>query len=135
MADATTRNPEGKISQAAIVDLREALRGPLLQPFDPGYGEARSIWNGMITRQPALIARVTGMADVITCVNFARESGLPLSIRGGGHNIAGAALCEGGLMIDLSLRRAVRLDPQNRLVRTEVALPGLTLITSRSPSA
>jgi hypothetical protein len=76
MADATTRNPEGKIGQSAVMDLRKALRGPLLQPFDPGYDEARSIWNGMITRQPALIARVTGMADVITCVNFARDNGL-----------------------------------------------------------
>jgi len=119
MSDATARNPEGKISQSAVVYLREALRGALLQPFNPGYGEVRSIWNGMIVKQPALIARVTGMADVITCVNFARDNGLPLSIRGGGHNIAGAALCEGGLMIDMSLRRAVRVDPQNRLVRTE----------------
>src|SRR5262249_57336817 len=101
MSDATARNPEGKISQSAVVYLREALRGALLQPFDPGYGEARSIWNGMIVKQPALIARVTGMADVITCVNFALDNGLPLSVRGGRHNIARAALCGGGLIVHL----------------------------------
>ena len=73
----------------------------------------------MITRQPALIARVSGAADVIACVNFARENRLPLSIRGGGHNVAGAALCEGGLMIDMSLRRGIRVDIDRRIVHVE----------------
>src|SRR4029453_13916034 len=86
---------------------------------EPGYDEARTIWNAMITRRPALIARVSGNADVIACVNFARENGLPLSVRGGGHNVAGTALCDGGLMIDMSLRRGVRVDPTRRIVRVE----------------
>jgi FAD/FMN-containing dehydrogenase len=107
------------LDQIAVSGLRTSLRGALLQPADPGYAEARSIWNGMIAKQPALIARVSGVADVVTCVNFAREHGLPLSIRGGGHNVAGTALCEGGLMIDMSLRRCVRVDPTRRVVRAE----------------
>jgi len=73
----------------------------------------------MVTKQPALIARVSGPADVVACVNFARDHDLPLSIRGGGHNIAGAALCEGGLMIDMSLRRSVRVDTGRQIVRAE----------------
>jgi FAD/FMN-containing dehydrogenase len=73
----------------------------------------------MIAKRPALIARVSGSADVVACVNFARETGMPLSVRGGGHNVAGAALCDGGLMIDMSLRRGVRVDPDRRTVRVE----------------
>jgi FAD/FMN-containing dehydrogenase len=119
MAHALSRQDVGRLDQAAISALRMSLRGALLQPADPGYGEARSIWNAMIAKRPALIARVSGAADVIACVNFAREHGLPLSIRGGGHNVAGTALCEGGLMIDMSLRRGVRVDPARRLVRVE----------------
>ena len=119
MAHALAPQADCKVDQSAVAELRKALRGALLRPSDTGYGEARSIWNGMITRQPALIARVSGTTDVITCVNFARENGLPLSIRGGGHNIAGAALCEGGLMIDMSLRRGVRVDAAHRMVRAE----------------
>src|SRR5262249_7050685 len=93
-------------------------RGPLLPPpADPGYDEARTIWTAMTRRRPAVIARVSGSADVIACVNFARENGLPLSVRGGGHNVAGTALCDGGLMIDMSLRRGVRVDPTRRIVR------------------
>ncbi|VIO79012.1 6-hydroxy-D-nicotine oxidase [Bradyrhizobium ivorense] len=119
MAHALAQQPEYRLSQAAIAGLRTSLRGTLLQPSDAGYHEARSIWNGMIAREPALIARVSGASDVVSCVNFARENGLPLSIRGGGHNIAGAALCDRGLMIDMSLRRSVRVDPDRRIVRAE----------------
>ncbi len=119
MAHARAQQTDYKLSQAAVADLRKALRCALLQPADAGYGEARSIWNGMVTRQPALIARVSGASDVVACVNFARENGLPLSIRGGGHNIAGTALCDGGLTIDMSLRRGVQIDPERRIVRTE----------------
>jgi FAD/FMN-containing dehydrogenase len=99
--------------------LGKTLRGPLLIRSDPGYVQACSIWNGMVAKQPALIARVSGAADVAACVNFAREHDLPLSIRGGGHNIAGAALCEGGLTIDMSLRRSVRVDAGQLIVRAE----------------
>ena len=119
MAYALTRQADRGLDRSAVAALRKLLRGPLLQPAEPGYDEARTIWNAMITKRPALIARVSGNADVIACVNFARENGLPLSIRGGGHNIAGTALCDGGLMIDMSLRRGVRVDPTRRIVRVE----------------
>jgi hypothetical protein len=119
MAHALGRQADCALDQVAVAQLRSSLRGSLLQRSDPGYAEARSIWNGMITKQPALIARVSGAADVISCVSFARDHGLPLSIRGGGHNVAGTALCEGGLMIDMSLRRGVRLDVFRGIVRAE----------------
>jgi FAD binding domain-containing protein/berberine-like enzyme len=119
MALALSRQTDRGLDHAAVTHLRKAMRGALLQPSDPGYGEARTIWNAMIPWRPALIARVSGTADVITCVNFARQHGLPLSIRGGGHNVAGTALCEGGLMIDMSQRRTVHVDPVRRIVRSE----------------
>jgi FAD/FMN-containing dehydrogenase len=119
MAYALTRQADRGLDRSAVAALRKLLRGPLLQPAEPGYDEARTIWNAMITKRPALIARVSGNADVIACVNFARENGLPLSVRGGGHNVAGTALCDGGLMIDMSLRRGVRVDPTRRIVRVE----------------
>jgi FAD binding domain/Berberine and berberine like len=105
------------MSESAIQKLRTRLRGPLLRPGDRDYEKARSIWNGMTARRPSLIARVVGDVDVIACVNFARELGLPLSIRGGGHNVAGTALCDGGLTIDMSLRREVRVEPDRALAR------------------
>ena len=119
MTDVLVRQTDRKVDQAAIATLRKRLRGALLQASDPGYVEARTIWNAMIAKRPALIARVSGSADVVACVNFARETGMPLSVRGGGHNVAGAALCDGGLMIDMSLRRGVRVDPDRRIVRVE----------------
>ncbi|HET9244834.1 MAG TPA: FAD-dependent oxidoreductase [Xanthobacteraceae bacterium] len=134
MAYALTRQADRGLDRSAVAALRKLLRGPLLQPAEPGYDEARTIWNAMITKRPALIARVSGDADVIACVNFARENGLPLSVRGGGHNVAGTALCDGGLMIDMSLRRGVRVDPTRRIVRVKAAPPGATSITRRSRS-
>ncbi len=102
--------------EAAIADeeLRPRLRGPLLLPKDPGYDEARSVWNAMIDRKPAAIARCLGVADVAACVRFAAEKDIPLSIKGGGHNIAGLAVCDGGLTLDMSLMRGVRVDPRER---------------------
>jgi FAD/FMN-containing dehydrogenase len=94
---------------------KATLRGPVLLPGDPGYDEARSIWNGMIDRRPAMIVRCAGTADVVAAVGFARENGLPLAVRGGGHNIAGSALCDDGLVIDLSGMRDVHVDPRSRL--------------------
>ena len=98
-----------------VEHFRATLRGPLLQPGDPDYDGARSIWNAMIERRPAFIARCSGTADVLAAVAFARNHGLPLAVRGGGHNIAGNALCDDGLVIDLSAMRAVRVDPDARL--------------------
>jgi FAD/FMN-containing dehydrogenase len=114
MTMVTARTAAGgvlELEQGAIDDLGARLRGTLLLAGDAAYDEARSIWNAMIDRRPALIARCLGVADVVTCVDFARGRGLAFSIRGGGHNISGLAVCDGGLMIDMSLMRGVRVDP------------------------
>ncbi len=103
-------------------NLREGLRGRLLHPGDGGYDEARKVWNGMIDRRPALIARCAGPADVIASVRFARDHGLLVSVKGGGHNITGNAVCEGGLMIDLSPMKSVRVDPVKLTARAEAGL-------------
>ena len=95
------------------------LRGQLIQPGDPEYDSARRVWNAMADKHPALIARCAGVADVIACVNFARENGLQVAVRGGGHNAAGSAVVEGGLVIDLSRMRSVRVDPEARTARAE----------------
>ncbi len=102
-----------------LQSLRAGLRGALLQPGDPGYDGARHVWNGSIDRKPALIARCTGAADVIAAVAFARANGLLVSVRGGGHNVTGNAVCDGGLMIDLSPMKGVRVDPVARTVRAQ----------------
>ena len=97
--------------------LRARFRGALLRPGEEGYDEARRIWNGAIDRRPALIARCAGADDVAVAVCFARQQDLPVSVRGGGHAVAGHAVCEDGLMIDLSLLKAVRVDPEGRVAR------------------
>ena len=97
--------------------LEAALQGTLIRPGDPAYHEARHVWNGMIDRKPALIVRPIGVEDVVTAVNYARESGMLLSVRGGGHNVAGHATNDGGLVIDLSLMNRVTVDPGTRRVR------------------
>jgi FAD/FMN-containing dehydrogenase len=100
-----------------IRELRGRFRGALLRPGEEGYDEARRIWNGAIDRYPALIARCAGADDVAEAVRFARERELELSVRGGGHAVAGHAVCDGGLMLDLSLMKAVHVDPAARTVR------------------
>ncbi|WP_411963936.1 FAD-binding oxidoreductase [Haloferax sp. YSMS24] len=92
----------------------ETLHGELVVPSDPEYDDARSVWNGMIDKRPALIARCAGVADVATAVAFARENDLLVSIRGGGHNVAGTAVCDDGLVIDLSEMTSVHVDPERR---------------------
>jgi len=111
------------LKDSLIQEFKAHLQGALLQPGDTGYDEARKIWNGMIDKRPALIARCLGAADVIHCVNFARDNTLLVSVRGGGHNLAGNAVCDGGLMIDLSCMKGMRVDPVRRTARAE---PGLT---------
>src|SRR5258708_5075920 len=111
------------VDQSAIEGFKASLRGPLLQAADPDYGEARKVWNSMIDKCPALIARCAGVADVIQCVNFARANNLLVSVRGGGHNIGGNAVCDRGLTIDLSRMKGLRVDPSRRVARAE---PGLT---------
>ncbi|GFJ94420.1 FAD-binding oxidoreductase [Phytohabitans rumicis] len=102
--------------------LRDRLRGQVILPEDNGYDEARRVWNGTIDRKPAGIARCAGVADVLAAVRYAREADLPVAVRGGGHNIAGSGTCDGGLVIDLSALKAVRVDPAGR---TAWAQPGL----------
>jgi FAD/FMN-containing dehydrogenase len=98
---------------------RAKFRGQLMTPDDPGYDEARRIWNGMIDRRPALIARCIGPDDVVEAVRFVSANRLLSSVRGGGHNIAGLAICEGGVVIDLSTMREVAVDPQARTARAQ----------------
>ena len=118
----TTIGADTTIDDAALEAFKTSLRGELLRPGDPGYDDARKVWNGMIDKRPALIARCTGVADIIDAVNFARTNELLVSVRGGGHNITGNAVCDGGLMIDLSRMKSVRVDPVKRTARAEAGL-------------
>jgi FAD/FMN-containing dehydrogenase len=118
--EATTKLvPEG-----VVTAFRGKQRGPVALPGEEGYGAARTVWNAAIDRSPALVARCLGAADVINAVKFARDENLLVAVRGGGHNIAGNALCDGGLLIDLSLMKSVRVDPAAQAARVE---PGATL--------
>jgi FAD/FMN-containing dehydrogenase len=107
------------IQQDQIDALAGSFLGELIQPGDPTYEGARQIWNGHIQRQPALIARCRGVADVMAAVRFGREHDLLASIRGGGHSVAGHAIAEGGLVIDLSAMTGTRVDPAARTIRCE----------------
>jgi FAD/FMN-containing dehydrogenase len=118
----TTNGTDAILEEATVENFADSLRGPLLGPGEGGYDEARKVWNGMIDRRPALIARCAGVADVIAAVRFARTHELLVSVRGGGHNITGNAVCEGGLMIDLSPMKSVRTDPVKRTARAEAGL-------------
>jgi FAD/FMN-containing dehydrogenase len=113
-ADArTTIDPEVLEAFAAQV------RGRTFGPGDVDYDDARRIWNGLIDRRPALIVQCTGAADVVDALNFGREQGLPVSIKGGGHNVAGNAVNDGGIVIDLSQMRGIHVDPSTQRVRAQ----------------
>ena len=116
---ATTPLADLTLDAETVQTLRAGVRGPVLEPGDTGYDEARAIWNGLIDRRPALIVQPSGAADVVDAVNFARDHGLALSIKGGGHNVAGNAVNDGGLVIDLSSLRGVHVDPAAQTVRAE----------------
>ncbi len=120
----TTEGGATGVADEAIAALRANLRGSLLLPNDAGYDVARTLWNAMIDRRPAAIVRAGGAADVMQAVNFARQHKLLLAVRGGGHNIAGNAACDGGLMLDLSAMKSVRVDPAAKMARVE---PGALL--------
>jgi FAD/FMN-containing dehydrogenase len=113
---------EALLREAAVDEFKASLRGQLLRAGADGYEAARKIWNGMIDKHPALIARSAGAADVINCVNFARANDLLVAVRGGGHNVAGNALCEGGLVIDLTGTKSVRVDPAKRTARADAGV-------------
>lgn len=108
-----------EIDDAALTTFRAAFRGSLIHPGDVDYDDARRVWNGMIDKYPALIARCTSATDVVAAVQFARVTGLPLAVRGGGHNVAGSAVNDGGLVIDLSLMKAISVDPVARIARAQ----------------
>ena len=112
------------LNEAAAQSLKNSLRGEVLQPADESYDATRKIFNGMIDKRPALIARCADAEDVIRAVSFARSEDLPVAVRGGGHSVAGKSVCDGGLMIDLSLMKEVRVDPESRAA---IAQPGLRL--------
>jgi FAD binding domain/Berberine and berberine like len=107
----------------AIARFRQSLRGALIEQSDPGYGEARKLYNGMIDKRPLLIARCADAADVVAAVNFGREQAIPIAARGGGHNGPGLCSVDDGLVIDLSAMTGVRVDPRGRTARVG---PGCT---------
>lgn len=126
MSDSTIVTATGGVIDGAAIDaFRTGLRGPLLRPGDDGYETARKLWNGMVDRRPALIARCTGTADVIRSVNFARGRGLHVAVRGGAHSFPGHSTCDGGLVIDLSAMKGIRVDPAARRAQAQ---PGLKWI-------
>jgi FAD/FMN-containing dehydrogenase len=110
------------IEQRLIEELRKQLRGGVITPADPAYDDARRVWNALIDKRPAVITRCRSAVDVITAVNFARENGLPIAVRGGAHNVAGRATCDSGIVVDLSDMKGIRVDPVARIARAE---PGL----------
>lgn len=110
------------LDQAAIRAFEARLSGPVIRPTDAAYDEARRVWNGVIDRYPALIARCTGVSDVIAAVNFARDHDLLVAVRGGGHNVAGTATCDGGLVIDLSPMKGIQVDPAARTARAQAGV-------------
>ncbi|MFL5704706.1 MAG: FAD-binding oxidoreductase [Ktedonobacteraceae bacterium] len=101
---------------------KASLRGNLIQPVDQDYDAARAVYNAMVDRHPALIVQCTGVSDVISALDFARSNNLPVSIRSGGHNVAGRAICDGGLVVDLSRMKGCRIDPLKRTARAEAGL-------------
>lgn len=120
-----TQAPTGaSLDKEALAALQQGVRGKVAVAGSPDYDEARTVWNAMIDRHPAVAVRCAGAADVVRSIQFAREKDLVLAVRGGGHNIAGNAVCDGGLEIDLSPMKSVRIDPARRIARVE---PGVTL--------
>ena len=115
----TSTGGETTLEGAAVGELRDAMRGTLLVSGDGDYDHARAVWNGMIDRKPALIARCEGAADVSNAITFARERNLLVSVRGGGHSISGKAVADGGCMIDLSSMNSVHVDQAAKTARAD----------------
>lgn len=115
------RSEGGVLPATALTELRQHVR-EVVTPADDGYEVARRIWNGMIDRHPAAIVRCTGVADVMATVHFAREHDLPLAVRGGGHGVAGRAVCDDGIVIDLSPMKGIWVDPAARTARAQAGV-------------
>src|ERR687886_621819 len=110
------------LPEATVETFRSGLRGTVLRAGDDGYDQARQVWNATVDKRPALIARCAGVADVLRAVAFGREHELVVAVRGGGHHVAGNAVCDGGLVIDLSRMKGLRVDPARRTARAEAGL-------------
>ena len=113
---------ETRFDETALTALERSFRGQLVRPGDSTYDEHRRIWNGSIDRFPALIARCTGVADVVAAVRFARDAGLLVAVRGGGHSFPGLSVCDGGIVIDLGPMKGIRVDPEARTARAQAGV-------------
>jgi FAD/FMN-containing dehydrogenase len=118
----TAIGTEAALDDSAFAEFRASFGGQLVRPADPGYEQHRRIWNGSIDRSPALIARCAGVADVIHAVRFAREHGLTVAVRSGGHSFPGHSVCDGGLVIDLASMKGVRVDPEAGTARAQAGV-------------
>src|SRR6187402_858846 len=117
-----TRTPIAEAPTHDVERLQAAVRGPVILPRDPGYDAARAIWNGAIDRRPGCIVRCEGVADVVAAVRFARERELLVAVRSGGHGVGGHAVCDDGLVIDLSPMKGIRVDPAARTARAQAGV-------------
>jgi hypothetical protein len=121
--EATSTVPEVMpLDEAAFTELEGSFGGELVRPGDPPYEERRAVWNASIDRFPALIARCSGVADVIAALRFARRTGLIVAVRGGGHSFPGQSVCEGGIVIDLGPMKGIRIDPEGRTARAQAGV-------------
>jgi hypothetical protein len=116
---ATVVGTDSALDRNAVDAFTQTLRGPLLRPGDGEYDDARKVWNGMTDKHPGLIVQCEGVGDVMSAVDFARENGLLVAVRGGAHSVAGHSVCDGGILIDLSRMKSVRVDPTRRTARAE----------------
>ncbi len=107
------------LSEDIVTGFVEGLRGGVIRPGDADYDSARAVWNGWVDKRPGLIVRCSGAADVISCVNFGRDRGLRVAVRGGSHGVHGPAVCDEGLVIDLSTMRGVQVDPERRIAHVQ----------------
>src|SRR4029077_18570031 len=114
-----TNTKGAAVNHDRIERFQTAFRGEVIQPDDFGYETARKIWNASIDKHPGIIARCSGVADVVAAVNFARENELLVAVRGGGHNVSGKALCDGGIVIDLSGMKGIHVDAKNHTARVQ----------------
>src|ERR671934_872318 len=110
------------LDESAVAELEASLRGPLIRPVDPMYDDVRRIWNGSIDRRPALIVRCTGVADVIAAVRFARQTGIDVAVRSGGHSFPGLSVADDALLIDLGQMKGIRVDPHARTARAQAGV-------------